>query len=106
MELIKVENGVHVLNDFTSKQLASLEMQMKDIKEVYDGIKAEIMREMEEQNIIKIDTPDLTVSYVQASDRETFDTAKFKKEHSDLYDDYVKLSPVKPSVRIKVKTNE
>lgn len=103
MELIKVENGVVVLSDFTSKQLASLEMQIKELKQVQEEIKAEIQREMEEQNIIKLDTPDVSITYVQPSDRETFDTAKFKKEHADIYDEYVKMSPVKASVRIKVK---
>lgn len=103
MELIKVENGVVVLSDFTSKQLASLEMQIKELKQVQDEIKAEIQREMEEQNIIKLDTPDVSITYVQPSDRETFDTTKFKKEHADIYDEYVKMSPVKASVRIKVK---
>lgn len=103
MELIKVENGLSILDEEASKKIAEFERQIKEIKAKEDEIKQAILEEMEAKNIIKIDTEDLMISYVAPSDRETFDSKAFKEEHQDLYDEYVKMTPVKSSIRIKVK---
>ena len=39
---------------------------------------------------------------VEESTRESFDSAKFKKDNPDLYEKYKKTSKVKPSLRVKV----
>lgn len=103
MELIKVENGLSILDEEASKKIAEFERQIKEIKAKEDEFKQAILEEMEAKNIIKIDTEDLMISYVAPSDRETFDSKAFKEEHQDLYDEYVKMTPVKSSIRIKVK---
>ena len=58
---------------------------------------------MESKGIIKVETEEITISYIAPTDRETFDSKRFKADHADLFDEYVKMSPVKSSVRIKVK---
>lgn len=103
MELIKIEEGKALLNISTSKQLFEFEKAMKELKEQEDEIKASILQEMEDKNIKSIDCDELLISYIAPSDRETFDSKKFREEHSDLYDEYVKFTPVKSSVRIKLK---
>ena len=103
MELIKVEDGKALLNIATSKQLYEFEKAMKELKEQEDEIKASILQEMEDKNIKSIECDELLISYIAPSDRETFDSKKFRDEHSDLYDEYVKFTPVKSSVRIKLR---
>lgn len=103
MNLIKIENETALLNADVSKKIADFEKQLKAIKEQEDILKQEILGEMEAKGIIKIETDDLMISYVASSDRETFDSKAFKEEHQDLYDDYVKMTPVKSSIRIKTK---
>jgi len=103
MELIKVEEGNAILNISTSKQLYEFEKAMKELKEQEDEIKEAILKEMEDKNIKKIESENLLISYIAPSDRETFDSKTFRAEHSDMYDEYVKFSPVKSSVRIKLK---
>lgn len=103
MELIKLENEIAVLDPEVSKQIADFERQIKIIKEQEDNLKQAILEEMETNQIIKLDTPDILISYVASTDRETFDSKTFKADHQDLYDEYVKMSPVKASIRIKVK---
>ena len=103
MELIKIENEVAILDPLVSEQIADFERKIKLIKEEEDKLKDAILKEMEDNQIIKLDTPDLLISYVASSDRETFDSKTFKADHQDLYDEYVKMTPVKPSIRIKVK---
>lgn len=103
MDLIKIKDNKPSLNLATSKKIAKFEKAIKELKEKEDELKQAILEEMENKNIIKVETDDLMISYVAPSDRETFDSKSFRLEHDDLYDKYVKLSPVKSSVRIKLK---
>lgn len=103
MELIKIENEIAILEPEVSEKIADFERQIKVIKEQEDNLKQAILEEMEANQIIKLDTPDILISYVASSDRETFDSKTFKADHQDLYDEYVKMTPVKASIRIKLK---
>lgn len=103
MELIKIENDIAILDEGVSQKIADFEKQVKLIKEQEDNLKQAILEEMEKNQILKLDTPEILISYVASSDRETFDSKTFKADHQDLYDEYVKMTPVKPSIRIKVK---
>lgn len=103
MELIKVENGVGILNPVASGKIAHFEREMKALKEQEEELKAAILAAMEEQNVLKVDTPELTITYVAPSLRETFDSKRLKEELPELYDDFCKLTRVKASIRLKVK---
>lgn len=102
-ELLIVENENVTLKSEFVNYIADLKNKEAKIKEEISNITEKLLSEMEEQNIIKIDIPELLVSYIAPSERETFDSKKFREEHEDLYDEYVKFSPVKSSLRIKVK---
>lgn len=103
MELIKVENDLPVLDNDTAYQIAEFERQIKLLEEQEKKLKQAILDEMEAKGFIKIETDVLTITYVAATDREKFDSKKFRAENPDLYDEYVSMTPVKPSIRIKVK---
>ena len=103
MELIKIENEIAVLDIETSMKIAKLERTIKELKETEDELKLSILNEMESKNILKLETDDLMINYIAASERETFDSKKLREEQPDLYDEYVKFSPVKASIRLKVK---
>lgn len=103
MELIKVENEIGILDTEVSKKVAEFEKAPKEIKEKEEKLKQNILSEMEIKNILKLETDDLTITYIAPAERETFDSKKFREENSDLYDEYVKFSPVKSSIRVKVK---
>ena len=102
-ELITITDGVALLNAETSAKIAEFERKMKEIKEAEDALKQSILDEMSKKNILKIETEEMTISYICPSERETFDSKRFRAEHADLFDEYVKLSPVKASVRLKLK---
>ena len=103
MELIKVENNSAILNLATSKKLYEFEKAMKELKEQEDELKQAILEEMEAKNIIKIDNDLFMINYIASTEREAFDSKAFREEHQDLYDEFVKFSPVKSSIRIKMK---
>ena len=103
MELIKVENGEYGLVQDAVNTIVAIENEMKRLKELQDNYKEELLNAMEKNNIIKLETDELAITYVAPTDRETFDSKSFKADHQDLYDEYVKMSAVKSSVRLKVK---
>lgn len=103
MELIKVENEIAMLDSEVSSKIAEFEKQLKAIKEQEDILKQSILNEMESKGLIKVETDSLVITYIESSDRETFDSKSFKADHQDLYDEYVKMTPVKSSIRLKVK---
>lgn len=92
-----------ILAEGVSKKIAEYEKALKELKEKEDLIKESIKSEMEAKGIIKIENDDLLINYVAPTDRIAFDSARFKKEHPDIYDEYLRISPVKASIRIKVK---
>jgi hypothetical protein len=103
MELIKIENKTALLAPETAEKIVRFETAMKRLKEQEDELKQAILAEMEAKNIIKLDTDELVINYIASTDRETFDSKAFRSEHADLYDQYVKLTQVKASIRVKVK---
>ena len=103
MELIKIENETALLDAEIQQTIINMELAIKDLKEREDELKSAILNEMENKNIIKIESDNLMINYIAPTDRETFDSKTFREDHSDLYDEYIKLTPVKSSIRIKVK---
>lgn len=103
-ELIKFENGNSILDMAVSEKIAEFERQMKFIKEQEETLKEAIKTEMEAKGILKVkdEANGMSITYIAPTYRETFDSKKFKAENADLYDEYVKLSPVKSSIRIKL----
>ena len=101
-ELIIYEGNTALLNPEVSVRLAEFERMVKEVKAKQDELKQRILDEMESKGILSIKAPELTISYVAPTSRETFDSKTFRKDHPDLYDEYVNISLVKASVRMKV----
>ena len=92
-----------VLNPEISARIAEVERMVKVLKQEEDALKNAILAAMEANGIVKIDTPEVMINYIAETDRETFDTKTFKEECGEIYDAYCKMTPVKASLRIKVK---
>ena len=99
--LIKFENGE--LTKDAIVFLATREKAMKRAKEEYEQMKADLLEAMEQNGILKVDNDILSVTYVAPTESERFDSKALKEASPDLYDQFVKFTPVKASVRIKVK---
>lgn len=101
--MIELRDGIPVLSGQTACQIAEFMKKVKDIKEEEKSLKNAILTEMEAYGVIKVDTPEMVITYVAPADREKLDTKSLKEELPDIYDSYVTMSPVSASVRIKVK---
>ena len=101
--MVKLENGEYGLESDDINKIVEIEKQIKDLKSLQDSYKENLLKEMEENNVLKVDTEELSISYVAPSTRETLDSKKLKEDLPDIYDLYVKFTDVKSSLRIKVK---
>jgi hypothetical protein len=102
-ELIKVEDGMTVLDMEAQRQIVAFELQMKAIKAKEEELRRRITEEMEAKGIIKLESEDLSITYKAAHDRERFAAKRLRQDHPDIYDEYVTIATVKPSILIKVK---
>ena len=100
-DLIIIENGE--IAPKTVEFIKAVESQMKTLKEQYDGFKTALLQAMEKHGVTKFDSDGVKINYIAETTRETFDSKQFKADMPDLYNEYVKFSSVKPSVRIKVE---
>ena len=91
------------LSTTVSVAIAEFEKKIKELKKQEDELKEQIIKEMNEKGLIKVETNELIISYINSYDKETFDKNKLKEDYPKLYDEYVRMSTVKPSIRIKVK---
>lgn len=93
------------LQTVPQETLVRFEKDLKLIKMLENSIekvKTKIKEEMESRNLLSLQVGDVAISYVSPTVRKSFDSAKFKAEHSDLWPLYQKESKIAGSIRIKV----
>lgn len=103
MELIKIENGLEVATQQLIDEALEIKLLEEKLKAKKEALNLTLLEEMQKKDIKKIETPDVIISYVADSEREVFDTKKFREDYPIMYDEYVRFSKVKASVRIKAK---
>ena len=102
-ELVKLENGEYGLVKDAVDTITTIENEIKKLKEMQDNYKEQLLKVMEENDILKIDIPELTITRKAPTTRETLDSKALKADMPEIYDEYVKISDVKGSITIKVK---
>lgn len=102
-ELITVREGQAMLLPEIAGRIADFERKVAEIKKQEDELKKAILSEMEAKQVIKLETDSLAITYVAPTTRESLDSKALREELPDIYDTYAKISPVKASIRVKVK---
>lgn len=102
-DLIKYEKGEFLLVDDAVATITTIENEIKRLKEIQDNYKEQLLKVMEQQDILKIDIPELTITRKAPTTRESLDTKTLREDFPNIYDAYVKISNVKGSLTIKVK---
>lgn len=100
--IVKKEDNYQLSNIIIS-ELKMIDEEKKELKRKEDAIRETLLKEMEDKGIIKISDENISITYKAPTEKETFRTAKFKKDLPDLYDTYVEFTPVKSSLLIKIK---
>lgn len=69
----------------------------------YKDIKQQLLNAMVEHKVKSWDTETLKATYTPASESTTFDSKKFQEEHPELYNQYLKKSTQKETIRITIR---
>lgn len=91
------------LTPTAAMRLANFERMVKEIKEQEEALKDAIKKEMEARGIARLETDEVTISYIAPTDAEYFDKAKFRKENPDLHDQYITMKPRAAYIKITIK---
>lgn len=102
-ELVKLENGKYGLVKDAVDTITTIENEIKKLKEMQDNYKEQLLKVMEENDILKIEIPELIITRKAPTTRETLDSKALKEDMPEIYDEYVKISDVKGSITIKLK---
>ena len=86
----------------TENKIVQIEKELAKLKDAEKVLKEALLEEMQKRSIKKIETPKLTITYIDETTKESFDAKAFKEAHRDLYDEYAKISPVKAYIKIGV----
>lgn len=101
-EIAKVE-----VNALLTDEVYDMIEQYMIAKATYDNWVAQhdeaIMNIMKSAGVKTLKTDYITLSYVSPSVRKTLDAKRLKEEHPDIYEEYLKETEVKESLRIKLR---
>jgi len=102
-ELIRIEHELPYLNAETMTEIIENAKQIKELTERQDALKEALLNEMITKDVKKIQSSFVTITRIDATDKEKFDSKRFRAENPDLYDSYVSMSPTKAYVKLEVK---
>lgn len=108
----KVNNQVELFNENnqlehnTSWVIAFWINEIKKIEKKQEEMYEQIKVQMEQRGIKKFENDFISITYVEPTTRDTFDSKSLKADNPELYAQYIKESDVKASVRIKAKATE
>lgn len=85
------------------KVIAYYENEKKLAEENRNKVRDKIIEIMKEQGITKFENENISITYIAPTDAETFDSKRFKEENPNTYQEYVKITHKKESVRITLK---
>lgn len=104
-EIIAVDKktGEIYVTKETMEIIRNYEVRKKELDEEYKQYKKALLDAMEEYGVEKVDSEDLLVTYVGETERVSVDSKKLEKEFPEVYAQCLKVSTVKPSVRVKIR---
>lgn len=85
------------------KVIAYYENEKKLAEENRNKVRDKIIEIMKAQGITKFENDNISITYIAPTDAETFDSKRFKEENPNTYQEYVKITHKKESVRITLK---
>ena len=96
LQIVEVEKKIRLAD-------ADLQNKQQELVSKNEELKEQIKKAMEEQDIKKFENDYISITYVAPTTRNTVDSAKLKSQFEDVYNQCIKTSNVKSSIRIKVK---
>lgn len=83
--------------------IVCLKTQLEENKAIYDKCMKQLQEAMESHNIKSWDAEVFKATITPESTTTSFDSARFKKDHPDLYNEYLKTTTRKSSIRLTLR---
>lgn len=102
-EYYSIGNDVDKLVNRVEKfelQMMQFKVQAKLLEDQQKEYRDKLYQKMEENDIKKIDTGNIVITRVLPTERKSVDSKRLKEEQPDIYEEYLKVSKVKGSIRI------
>ena len=87
----------------SEQRLYTLSKRIKELETEYDNLKAEVLEAMIKNGDKTFDVGHMVITMVAPQTRESFDSKKFKSEHQELYNEYIKKTTTKPSLKLTIR---
>lgn len=94
-----VPMAVSKVEDYLSTLAAEVKAKTDELNKIKEGL----CQLMIDNGVKQYSSVRIQLTTVTPKPRKTFDSASFKKDHGDLYEQYCKTSETKPSVRLTIK---
>lgn len=91
------------INREIEKAVGAQIVKREQLEQQNQEMRQAILEAMEQNDVKKFDGDLITITYKAPSQRNTFDSKRFKEERPKTYAKYVRVSPVKASISIKIK---
>ena len=85
------------------QMITAVIQQKKELDEAEKQLKAELVKAMGTYGIKSFENDMIKMVYVAPTTRSTIDSARLKKDHPDIAEQYSKTSTVSASVRVTLK---
>lgn len=105
-ELIKIEEGVAIVTEKTVETIKQIENTIEQLQAVQKNYKEQLLQEMENKDIIKIENDNMIITRIEDSESEYFNKTQFKKEHQELHDSYISMRKRKGYIRLTIKKEQ
>ena len=86
------------------QKIKDFELLKKEVESQAELLKQQLIEAMRTQGIKSFENDSLKITYIEPSTRETIDSARIKKELPEVAEQYKKISNIKDSVRITLKS--
>lgn len=101
-KLVKLNEKLE-LTKASIKNIQDLLTMKELVKNTEDELKKELLDLMKDNNIKKIDIPELLISYVEPTSSLRLDSTALKNELPDVYSSYLKEVNIAEQIKIKEK---
>lgn len=102
-KLEKNQQQLAKINREIEKAVGAQIVKREQLEQQNQDMRQAILEAMEQNDVKKFDGDLITITYKAPSQRNTFDSKKFKEERPKTYAKYVRVSPVKASISIHIK---
>lgn len=99
----KNQQAIAKLNKKIEAAVGETVAQKQALEAKNEEMRVAILEAMEANDVDKFDGDLITITRVKATKRTTFDSKKFMEENPKRAEKYMRTSPVKASIRIKLK---